>query len=257
VLNLVLNARDAIEGAGRIRVATEAGPLPEALREPGDDRARRYALLRVSDDGHGMDERTRDRIFEPFFTTKAAGRGTGLGLSTVHGIVHQGGGAIGVDSEPGEGTVVSVYLPAAERAATPASRDAAPEARRGPPGGTVLVVEDDAGVRRLTRRALESAGFLVLEAEGAEQALRLAAGARLDLVVTDIVMPGRSGIELAERIAETHPEVPVLFVSGYAEETPEHRRARGAGRELLGKPFRPQQLVERARQLVDARRRPR
>jgi PAS domain S-box-containing protein len=254
VLNLVLNARDAIEGAGRIRVATEAGPLPEELRAPGGEGTRVYALLRVTDDGHGIEASVRSRVFEPFFTTKPPGRGTGLGLSTVHGIVHQAGGAIDLASAPGEGTAVAVYLPAADRAALPAAAEVAPEAREASPSGTVLVVEDDPGVRRLTRRALQSAGFRVLEAEGAEQALRLAAGAQLDLVVTDIVMPGRSGLELADRIAETHPDVPVLFVSGYAEDAAEHRHARVAGRELLAKPFRPQQLVERVRQLLDAQR---
>jgi PAS domain S-box-containing protein len=256
VLNLVLNARDAIPGAGRIAVVTAAGSLEEKLRDPGaPEDEELHAILRVSDDGAGMDEGTRSRIFEPFFTTKPPGRGTGLGLSTVHGIVHQGGGAIGVRSAPGEGTVVEVYLPATARVPAPASEETAEPARAGEATGTVLVVEDEASVRRLTRRALEAAGFRVIEAEDGQQGLRLAAGAALDLVVTDIVMPGISGTQLAERLASSHPGVPVLFVSGYADEAPESRSALGPGRELLGKPFRPQQLVARVRQLIEARRR--
>jgi len=255
VLNLVLNARDAIEGSGRIRLATAAGTLEEKLRDGrGGDDEETFAILRVADDGAGMDEATRSRMFEPFFTTKPAGRGTGLGLSTVHGIVHQSGGTLVVRSAPGEGTEVDVYLPAAAEVPAPARAPSAPPVASAAVAGTVLVVEDEASVRRLTCRTLESAGFRVLEAEGGREGLRLAEGALLDLVVTDIVMPEMSGIELADRIAASHPGVPVLLVSGYADEAGEGRGA-ASGRELLSKPFRPQQLVERARRLVDARRR--
>jgi CheY-like chemotaxis protein len=202
-----------------------------------------------------MEDAVRRRMFEPFFTTKPAGQGTGLGLSTVHGIVHQSGGALAVRSAPGEGTEVEVYLPQARVGAAPALAQPSSAPRPTAATGTVLVVEDEASVRRLTRRALEAAGFRVLEAEDGAQALRLAEGALLDLVVTDIVMPGMSGVELAERIAPSHPGLPVLFVSGYADEAPEAHGAKAAGRELLGKPFRPRQLVERARRLIEARRR--
>jgi CheY-like chemotaxis protein len=201
-----------------------------------------------------MDEATRARAFEPFFTTKPAGRGTGLGLSSVHGIVLQSGGAIAIDSAPDAGTDVVVYLPAAN---APVQADAEPRRRSAPKEratGTVLVVEDDDPVRRVTRRALESAGYRVLEAADAEQALAHAERAAIDLVVSDIVMPGVSGLELADRIAASHPGIPVLLVSGYADDAFETRRARGAGRELLPKPFRPQELVERVAQLLDARR---
>jgi PAS domain S-box-containing protein len=186
VLNLVVNARDAIDGAGRIEVTTETGPLAEKLREPdGEDAGRRYAILRVRDDGHGMDEVTRSRIFEPFFTTKPAGRGTGLGLSTVHGVVHQGGGAIGVESAPGAGTRVSVYLPATEAPAHAEASEPAPEGRAATASGTVLLVEDDAEVRRVARCVLEAAGFRVTETEGAEEALARIASESVDLVVSD------------------------------------------------------------------------
>ena len=256
VLNLVLNARDAIEGSGRIELTTAVGPLEEKLRDGGaGDAEELFAILRVSDDGTGMDDATRSRMFEPFFTTKPAGRGTGLGLSTVHGIVHQSGGAIVVRSAPGEGTDVEVYLPGTGQVAVPVRAEPAPDPRAAAVTGTVLVVEDEASVRRLTLRTLEAAGFRVLEAEDGGQGLRLAQGAELDLVVTDIVMPGMSGIELAERLAVSHPGVPVLFVSGYADEAAESRGVGAAGRELLGKPFRPRQLVERACRLVEARRR--
>ncbi|HEX2485264.1 MAG TPA: PAS domain-containing protein, partial [Myxococcota bacterium] len=186
VLNLVLNARDAIDGAGRIRVATGVGPLPEKLWDGDAREAPVYATLRVRDDGHGMDEATRARAFEPFFTTKPAGRGTGLGLSSVHGIVLQSGGAIAIDSAPDAGTDVVVYLPAAD---APVQADAEPRRRSAPKEratGTVLVVEDDDPVRRVTRRALESAGYRVLEAADAEQALAHAERAAIDLVVSDI-----------------------------------------------------------------------
>jgi two-component system cell cycle sensor histidine kinase/response regulator CckA len=254
VLNLVLNARDAIAEGGHIEIAARGGGLPEKLREPGDldgeEEPQEYAVLAVTDDGHGIEEAVRRRIFDPFFTTKPAGRGTGLGLSTVHGIVHQSGGVIDVAPRPGGGTAMTVYLPAAD----PEEIDlrVAPERRPVPlpTSGVVLLVEDELSVRRLARRAFESAGYRVLEAADGESALRLAQSAVLDLVVTDIVMPGMSGLQLAERIAVTHPGVPVLFVSGYAEDTAEMRRLRTTGRELLGKPFRPQQLVDRARELL-------
>jgi PAS domain S-box-containing protein len=253
ILNLALNARDAIEGAGRIRVTTSAGPLAEGLRGPGAA-DRRHAILRVDDDGGGMDEAVQGRIFEPFFTTKPLGRGTGLGLSTVHGIVYQSGGAIDVESKPGQGTVVSVYLPAVEGAEAAAEAAREPARVAEPVYGSVLLVEDEESVRRLGRRALEAAGFRVHEADGGEEALRLVRREPIDLVISDIVMPGMSGLELAEHIARLRPGVPVLFVSGYAEEHPESPRAPAGVRELLGKPFRPQQLVERVRQLLDARR---
>jgi PAS domain S-box-containing protein len=256
VLNLLLNARDAIEGGGRIRLETAVGPQPTKL--PGQAApapSERHVLLRVSDDGHGMDDAVRRRIFEPFFTTKPAGRGTGLGLSTVHGIVHQSGGAIEVESQPGRGTRISVYLPEAapSELARPAPARPAEGTQAG--SGSVLLVEDEASVRRLSRRALEAAGFRVLEAEDGRRALELVAEAAPDVVVSDIVMPGMSGLELADRIAERYPEVPVLFVSGYADEAVESRPLRSAGRDLLWKPFRPQQLVDRVRQLLGRRQR--
>ena len=196
----------------------------------------------------------RRRIFDPFFTTKPPGRGTGLGLSMVHGIVHQSGGAIEVVSSPGAGTAIGVYLPEANLDAV--DLDAGEETRHAAPAttGVVLLVEDDPPVRRLARRALEGAGYRVLEAADGDSALRLAQSALLDLVVTDVVMPGMSGVELADRIAATHSGVPVLFVSGYADDAAEAHRLRGEGRELLGKPFRPQQLVDSARRMLAASR---
>jgi two-component system cell cycle sensor histidine kinase/response regulator CckA len=255
VLNLVLNARDAIADGGKIDVSISAGPLPAKLRDPGEaDAPGDHAILRVADDGQGIDEAVRRRIFDPFFTTKPPGRGTGLGLAMVHGIVHQCGGAIDVVSSPGAGTAMAVYLPPADLDAIDlgahgGARRAAPETT-----GVVLLVEDDLAVRKLARRALEGAGWRVLEAPDGESALRLAQSALLDLVVTDVVMPGMSGVELADRIGSTQSGVPVLFVSGYADDAAEASRLRGLGRELLGKPFRPQQLVDAARRLLAAAR---
>jgi PAS domain S-box-containing protein len=255
VLNLVLNARDAIADVGRIDVSISAGPLPEKLRDPGEaDALGDYAILRVDDDGQGIEEAVRRRIFDPFFTTKPPGRGTGLGLSMVHGIVHQCGGAIDVVSSPGAGTVMAVYLPPADLDALDLRAHADVRRAAPPATGVVLLVEDDLAVRKLARRALEGAGWRVLEAADGETALRLAQSALLDLVVTDVVMPGMSGVELADRIGSTHSGVPVLFVSGYADDAAEASRLRGQGRELLGKPFRPQQLVDAARRLLAATR---
>jgi PAS domain S-box-containing protein len=254
VLNLLLNARDAIEERGTIRIESAAGRPSRELAE-GDARRQveRFAILSVNDDGKGMDDGVRSRIFEPFFTTKPAGRGTGLGLATVHGIVHQSGGTIEVDSQPGRGTRIAVYLPMADPSEVGRLAAAAPERAAPSRRGRVLLVEDDPSVRRLARRALEKDGFEVLEADGGEPALRLAAAEALDVLVTDVVMPGMSGLELADRVAELRPGMPVLFVSGYAEDAVENRLLRSAGRELLGKPFRPQQLVERVRRLLPAR----
>jgi PAS domain S-box-containing protein len=244
VLNLVVNARDAIAGTGSIRIET-------ATEGEGGARA---TVLRVADDGSGMEEAIRDRMFEPFFTTKPPGSGTGLGLSTVHGIVHQLEGEIAVDTAPGRGTTVSIRLPAAEGApaADAVALPVAAAAGRG--SGTVLLVEDDRGVRRLARRALEATGYRVLEAERGEEALAVAEREALDLVVTDLSMPGLGGAELADLLGQRLLGLPVLFISGYAEAASEIRNAHRPGRDFLEKPFRPDQLVERVQRLLGARR---
>jgi signal transduction histidine kinase/CheY-like chemotaxis protein len=247
LLNLAINARDAMPRGGALRITAR----PEQLE--GETAARelipgRYVELTLSDTGIGMDEGTLDRMFEPFFTTKAAGKGTGLGLATVHGVVKQHGGAIDVQSAIGRGTTVRLILPVAEGAA-----HALPERSHGlPPRGTetVLLVEDDPPVRDFVRRVLEGLGYQVVEADGPHEALRLVerAGARVDLLVTDVIMPHMSGPDLARQLSGRWPGLAVLFISGNP------RDALGppmTGTAPLWKPFTPLELARAVRRSID------
>lgn len=250
ILNLAVNARDAVPAGGRIEIRvfeTEEGAAPGG---DGELPAGPLAVLEVEDDGVGMDPATLARIFEPFFTTKPAGKGTGLGLATVHGIVAQSGGEIRVRSEPGRGSTFRVYLPRwSGAAAGPGAAPPAPPARG---HETVLVVEDDAAIRALVHRSLAGAGYRVLDAGSAEAALALAEdGAAPDLLVSDVILPGRNGWELAIDLARGLPELRVLFMSGYA--------AQHSGQPLvpfeatlLEKPFAPDELLRRVREVLDA-----
>jgi PAS domain S-box-containing protein len=245
VLNLAVNARDAMPSGGRLTVETRNVELGEELKRaypyvvPGA-----YVLLSVSDSGQGMDAETRERAFEPFFTTKPAGRGTGLGLSTVYGIVKQSGGFIWIDSELGRGTCIRIYLPpVGEPAAAPAEEAAPAIAARGT--GTVLLAEDEVTVRRLAVRVLSRAGYTVLEAADGEEALRVAAahGGAIDLLVTDVVMPRLGGRVLVSRLREARPAVPVVYMSGYTEEAVQRHGVLDPGTSFLGKPFTAEQLL--------------
>jgi signal transduction histidine kinase len=251
LLNLVLNARDAMPAGGTITiettneeaVASETGPS----LKPG-----RYVVLAVTDTGTGMDAATRARAFEPFFTTKPTGKGTGLGLATVYGIVEQSGGAIGVDTEVGRGTTIRIYLPAASEEA---AAESPVEAHPPDVGGTetVMVVEDNEAVRVLARRSLRQRGYTVIEARSAEQALDwIARGATPDLLLTDVVMPGMSGPELAARLSEQHPRMRVLYMSGYSYDAAKAHGTFWEGAALLQKPFTPKQLAEHVRRTLDA-----
>src|SRR5439155_3491523 len=214
ITNLAVNARDAMPAGGKLTIETAAVEVHDhhGLRlSPG-----RYALLAVSDTGAGMDPETATQIFEPFFTTKE-GIGTGLGLSTVHGIVKQSGGQIWVYTEPGEGTTFKIYLPLIEDATEVAEPfdESVPAAQ----GETVLLVEDDAEVRYFVRQMLLEHGYLVLAVGGGEEALLVAAEhERIDLLLTDVVMPGLSGRETAERVRSIHPQIGVLYMSGYTDD---------------------------------------
>jgi two-component system, cell cycle sensor histidine kinase and response regulator CckA len=254
VLNLAVNARDAIAGrrGGRIRIATSNVTLRDEFTlwrvapVPGD-----YVRLDVIDNGVGMDATTQARIFDPFFTTKAAGQGTGLGLATVYGIVKQSSGYVWVQSALGEGSTFSVYLPRALDAA-PAVEEGAPGVRH---GDVVLLVEDEDGVRRVVRRALELHGYRVIEAADGASALELARSTpSIGLLLTDVMMPGMLGPAVAAALQEIVPGLPVLYMSGHAEEV-----ARGGLLDpaipFLAKPFAPNRLADKVREVLDAARR--
>jgi nitrogen-specific signal transduction histidine kinase/ActR/RegA family two-component response regulator len=251
IVNLALNARDAMPRGGRLEI--EARPLdggdPVRAGDPTLP-AGPLVLLEVRDTGVGMDEATRARIFEPFFTTKAAGKGTGLGLSTVYAAVRGAGGAIRVESAPGRGATFRIFLPRCRDDARP-SASPAPLAAGG--RERVLLVEDDPAVRVLARRALTGAGYEVLEADRPSAALDLAERAgRLDLLVTDVILPELSGSELAAELSARLPSLRVLYVSGYTGGHLDARGVQGAGRGFLAKPFGPEDFLARVREVLDA-----
>jgi two-component system, cell cycle sensor histidine kinase and response regulator CckA len=257
LVNLAVNARDAMPEGGRLRIGTGNVVLDERyVRERIGVAPGPYVVLRVEDNGHGMDAETQARLFEPFFTTKPAGRGTGLGLTTVFGIAQQSGGHIDVSSAPGQGTTFEIYLPAVPGAVPAAGRGPSSALTGLARGGceTILLVEDEQGVRWASRRFLEEWGYRVLEAADGASALRLCdeIQAPLDLVITDIVMPGMNGRELAERIGRRHPHVPVLYVSGYVDGIATREALRDAAARLLYKPFGADALVRKVRQVLDA-----
>jgi two-component system, cell cycle sensor histidine kinase and response regulator CckA len=246
LLNLVANARDAMPGGGRLGISAAAEALdPAAARflgvAPG-----RYVVVAVSDTGVGMDDATRVRLFEPFFTTKPPGKGTGLGLASVHGIVQQHGGAVAVRTAPGEGATFRVLLPVAEGAPAPVPAPEVP-APRG--HETVLLAEDDPGVRRYAVAALAQLGYDVLVAASGEEALRVAAAhdGPIHVLLSDLVMPGLSGRELRRRLDAARPGIPTLFMSGYAGES-----LADTATPLLAKPFTPADLGRALRKVLDA-----
>jgi two-component system, cell cycle sensor histidine kinase and response regulator CckA len=249
IVNLALNARDAMPHGGTLTLETRNAGPPTAGPAPGAG----WVQLLVRDTGVGMSPLVKAHLFEPFFTTKPPGRGTGLGLATVHGIVAQAGGRVRVESEPGRGTAFEISLPRGLQAVT-----AVAEPSAGPApmvGGTesVLVVEDDPLVREVTARALRSGGYRVLLADGGADALQVVAreGAALRLVVTDVVMPGLDGKTLADELVRRLPGVRVLFVSGYTRDVISHHGVLDSGIEFLPKPFTSSALLARVRGLLD------
>jgi signal transduction histidine kinase len=248
IMNLAVNARDAMPEGGRLTIETANVTLGEEYcREHVEVQPGKYAMLAMTDTGHGMDAETRERIFEPFFTTKESGKGTGLGLSTVFGIVKQSGGSIWVYSEPGRGTTFKVFLPRVDEVAAEA-----PEIRGIEERGTetVLVVEDDEKVRALVRTVLSALGYTVFEAGDASEAImfRTRYTGPVHLLLTDMVLPQMSGRELSEKLTSLDPGLKVLFMSGYTE----------TGAEMLGpntafiqKPFTPQALGRKVRDVLD------
>ena len=257
IVNLAVNARDAMPEGGGLIVETAVVECDEAFSTahlnvaPGS-----YVMLAVSDTGNGMSQETQSRIFEPFYTTKASGEGTGLGLSTVYGIVSQSGGHIFVQSEQGQGTTFKIYFPVASEPAEQITEEPAGQRQPdGKPAGgeVVLLVDDHQGVRSLAGRVLKESGYRVLEASDSAEAITCAASSSesIDLLLTDVVMLGRSGPELADRMRAVYPDLKVLFMSGYTGELLLHRHFDSGREPFLQKPFKTESLLQQVRAVLD------
>jgi PAS domain S-box-containing protein len=257
IMNLAVNARDAMQHGGTLTLETSTVLIHAATQtaEQSIVAPGRYVLLRVADTGSGMDAETRRHLFEPFFTTKERGRGTGLGLATVYGIVKQSGGFIWVDSEPGRGSAFRIYLPVADDAARlPEAGELAPAGEPPEEGSeTILLVEDEDAVRAVAREALRRRGYAVLEAAHADGALEVADGfdGRIELLLTDVVMPGLSGRALADRLSALRPDTKVLYMSGYTDAEIVRHGVLEPGLNYLQKPFTPDVLAHKVREVLD------
>jgi two-component system, cell cycle sensor histidine kinase and response regulator CckA len=256
ILNLAVNARDAMPQGGRLLIETCNAELDEAYARshegvlPG-----RYVKLTVSDTGIGMDSETQARMFEPFFTTKEPGKGTGLGLATVYGVVKQTGGCIWVSSEPGRGTTFEIYLPQIEEIEGVATASTKKSTPTSVPRGTetVLLVEDQDGIRDLVGEFLRRGGYTVLHAVDGDEALRIAGEYKdaIDLLLTDILMPNLGGRELAQRLILARPQMKVLFMSGYPEHMSLSDELNGQPAAVLQKPFLMDNLARTIRNVLD------
>ena len=253
IVNLVLNARDAMPAGGHVTIETTNVELTEERLsgeglglEPGP-----YVMLAITDTGVGMDDVTRAHAFEPFFTTKSKGKGTGLGLATVYGIIDQSGGGIAMDTAPGRGTSIRIYLPVTTASPVPERPYVAPNGTEGTE--TLLLVEDNDAIRDISARALRRRGYTVFEARNAEEAIEWASRSRerADMLITDVIMPGLSGPNLAARLMQQNPKLRVLYMSGYTADAIEVHGTFWGGVPLLQKPFTPSQLAEHVRMALD------
>jgi CheY-like chemotaxis protein len=253
IMNLVFNARDAMPSGGTLTIETANVELDDSWssRHAGV-KAGPHVMLSVSDTGHGMNEETQSHIFEPFFTTKDRTKGTGLGLASVYGTVRQSGGCVTVASQPDEGTTFKIYIPAVEEAVqeTEVPVVATPEPEQG--AETILVVEDDDAVRRMTREFLKIKGYTVIEANNAGSAIQLMERHKdgIDLVLTDVLMPGMKGRELVERLAEIRADLKVLYMSAYTEDAAINIGVLSPGTEFIEKPFSPDDLASKVRDVL-------
>lgn len=254
LMNLAANARDAMPDGGVLTIETDRMELDgDFIKAHGYGKPGPYAVLSVTDTGAGMDEKTRTKIFEPFFTTKEVGKGTGLGLSIVYGIVKQNSGYVSVYSEPGRGTTFRIYLPAILMNIEEAGAAALTDAARGTE--TVLVAEDDADVRKLTKAVLEGAGYTVIEAVDGENAIRLFAEHKdeIELVLIDVIMPKANGKAVSEAIRKMRPRVKIIFTSGYTADIIHKKGILEEGAHFIAKPILPNALLDRVRKTLDKR----
>ena len=254
IMNLVVNARDAMPTGGKLTIETANIDLDESyFREHGiEETPGHYVMLAVGNTGCGMDEKIKEHIFEPFFTTKEVGKGTGLGLSTVYGIVKQNNGFVWVYSEPGQGSTFKVYLPRAEGDADSEEKQRLPVIELDG-SETILIVEDDDGLRKFTQNALQMHGYKVLDAENGEDALRVSQAHEgpIDLMITDVVMPKMGGKEAADRLQPLYPQMKVIYMSGYTDNAIVKHGVLAPGLNFLQKPFTPESLARKVREMLD------
>jgi nitrogen-specific signal transduction histidine kinase len=253
LLNLALNARDAMPNTGKLTIETSNAYLDEEYcRRHAGVRPGQYVLIAVTDNGAGMAPETIDKAFEPFFTTKETGKGTGLGLSQVYGFIKQSGGHVKIYSEPGEGTSIKLYLPRHDGEEAGSQSDEQTGAENGR-GETILVVEDDEGVRQYASEILRDLNYQVIEAKDASSALRLVdAGKSFDMLLTDVVLPGKNGRELADEIERRRAGTKVIFMTGYSRNAIVHHGRLDRGTELITKPLVERVLARKIRQVLDA-----
>ena len=256
ILNLAVNARDAMPSGGKLTIETSNAELDEAYAHTHiGSKAGRYVMLSVSDTGVGMTPEIRERAFDPFFTTKEKGKGTGLGLSTCYGIVKQSGGNIWAYSEPGRGTTFKIYLPQVDEFLKEAKEeDKTVKILKG--SETILAVEDEIEVRKLVAQILKGQGYKVIEASNGEEALKLAqenAGKKIHLLLTDVVMPGMSGRQLAVTLGLQHPNIKGLYMSGYTDNAIVHHGVLEEGVNYIQKPFTLDALARKVREVLDRR----